>query len=348
MKTGMVLVLLLAFSLSDAQGHGKYPRAFEAFYVSLNHHGEWVRYDHDLYVWRPAQVFSGWQPYTVGQWVWTVDGWYWESDEPWGWATYHYGRWVNDDYYGWVWIPDLEWAPAWVEWRTGPACLGWTPLGPYSLIHWSFGPHWSYRTVQTHHWVFVDYKDITRHKVHKHLLASHDKRKYYDQTKEIPAGERRTFGPNCGEVERRGKIRVSETRVRKETIESKRTDSGRVSTVPRTTDQGGGRVQSPPIHRVDGERGVSSERTIAQPRTVEADRGRVPSPPMQRSDDKGRIVNRGASEQRTADRNKDHTQVPTTARVENSGRGSTERSQEGRGASTDREGRAAPRVPHQE
>ena len=62
--------------------------------------------------------------------MWTDSGWYWVSDEPWAWATYHYGRWDYDSYYGWVWVPDTEWGPSWVEWREGDEYVGWAPLPP--------------------------------------------------------------------------------------------------------------------------------------------------------------------------------------------------------------------------
>src|SRR3954464_2631010 len=42
-------------------------------------------------VWEPAQVEVGWRPYTRGRWVQSDYGWTWLSNEPWGWATYHYG-----------------------------------------------------------------------------------------------------------------------------------------------------------------------------------------------------------------------------------------------------------------
>lgn len=32
-------------------------------------------------------------------------GWTWFSDEPFGWATYHYGRWAWDSQAGWLWVP---------------------------------------------------------------------------------------------------------------------------------------------------------------------------------------------------------------------------------------------------
>jgi hypothetical protein len=237
----MGLVLLFAFNVLEADGHGRYPRAFSAFHESLRHHGEWVYYGHDVYAWRPTHVYYGWQPYTVGHWVWTVDGWYWESDEPWGWATYHYGRWAYEDYYGWVWIPDLEWGPAWVEWRSGPSCVGWAPLGPHSLFHVSIGFVWAPRVVPVHHWVFVDYGNMVKPRVHHHLLSSKDKKKHYEQTAGKNSGDRRTFGnvPDRRDVERRGNVRVTETKVRKETIDGRRPNSGQSAPAPRIIDRSG-------------------------------------------------------------------------------------------------------------
>ena len=43
----------------------------------------------------------------------------WISAESFGWATYHYGNWMYDRYQGWVWIPGLDWGPAWVDWQEG-------------------------------------------------------------------------------------------------------------------------------------------------------------------------------------------------------------------------------------
>jgi hypothetical protein len=80
--------------------------------------------------WYPGHVEAGWRPYCDGTWVWTDCGWYWQSDEPWGWACYHYGTWVLDSGVGWVWIPGIEWAPAWVYWREGGGHIGWAPCGP--------------------------------------------------------------------------------------------------------------------------------------------------------------------------------------------------------------------------
>jgi hypothetical protein len=63
----------------------------------------------------------------------------WVSDYPWGWAPFHYGRWVYDGYYGWVWAPDEVWGPAWVDWRIGGGVYGWAPLAPGISISFAFG-----------------------------------------------------------------------------------------------------------------------------------------------------------------------------------------------------------------
>ena len=101
----------------------------DVFYDGLAPYGEWVEMQDYGWSWAP-RVERGWRPYTRGQWASTDDGWYWDSDEEFGWATYHYGRWVDDPYYGWIWVPGTEWAPAWVSWRHGNGYTGWAPLPP--------------------------------------------------------------------------------------------------------------------------------------------------------------------------------------------------------------------------
>jgi hypothetical protein len=103
------------------------------FYEPLRPSGEWIEVGSYGRCWRPTIVEVGWKPYSDGHWVWTDCGWYWESDEPWAWACYHYGSWVVDSRYGWVWVPDIEWAPAWVSWRTGGGYIGWAPYGSLGI-----------------------------------------------------------------------------------------------------------------------------------------------------------------------------------------------------------------------
>lgn len=100
------------------------------FYSPLAGLGAWVNVGTYGRCWHPNGVAVGWQPYTDGSWVWTDAGWYWQSNDPWAWACYHYGSWVNDPTYGWCWIPGTTWAPAWVTWRQGGDYIGWAPYGP--------------------------------------------------------------------------------------------------------------------------------------------------------------------------------------------------------------------------
>jgi hypothetical protein len=105
-------------------------RAESDFYEPLTPHGEWVVVGSYGRCWRPARVEASWRPYCNGHWQRTEAGWYWVSDEPWAWATYHYGRWDFTDEYGWYWVPQTQWAPAWVSWHSGGGYVGWAPLQP--------------------------------------------------------------------------------------------------------------------------------------------------------------------------------------------------------------------------
>jgi hypothetical protein len=100
------------------------------FYEPLATHGSWVVVGSYGRCWRPVGVAIEWRPYCYGNWVWTDAGWSWASDEPWGRACYHYGRWAHDSEFGWIWVPGIEWAPAWVSWREGGGYVGWAPLPP--------------------------------------------------------------------------------------------------------------------------------------------------------------------------------------------------------------------------
>ena len=107
------------------------------FYDQLSPYGSWVESRSYGWVWLPSGVGADWRPYQAGHWVMTDYGWTWLSDEPFGWAAYHYGRWVNDPDYGWEWVPGTDWGPAWVSWQEGDGYCGWAPLPP--AVGWSVG-----------------------------------------------------------------------------------------------------------------------------------------------------------------------------------------------------------------
>ena len=132
--------------------------AVSMFYSDLAPYGEWIELGPGFYGWHPSIMDATWRPYTIGHWVWSDYGWYWVSAEPFGWATYHYGRWYLDDNYGWLWIPDPVWGPAWVEWRNNEDYVGWAPLPPYARFHLTVGIRFTRRWVAPFsYWSFVTY-----------------------------------------------------------------------------------------------------------------------------------------------------------------------------------------------
>ncbi len=134
--------------------------SYNTFYRKLEPHGAWFETDNYGYVWQPAEAesASNWRPYTNGRWVYTDAGWTWASDEPYGWATYHYGRWTRLRGVGWVWVPGDQWAPAWVSWRTSDDYVGWAPLPPEARFERGRGiQRWadSYYEIGPDQYVFV-------------------------------------------------------------------------------------------------------------------------------------------------------------------------------------------------
>lgn len=113
------------------------PVCIETFRPVLEPYGTWIDDAEWGLVWVPSAVIvgPGFQPYvTAGHWAYTDEGYYWVSDFEWGWATFHYGRWVSTAR-GWVWIPGARYAPAWVEWRYGGGYIGWGPMPPQWRWH---------------------------------------------------------------------------------------------------------------------------------------------------------------------------------------------------------------------
>jgi|UniRef100_A0A7C3SJA3 hypothetical protein len=111
------------------------------FYDELAPHGTWVDYDKYGPVWYPSRVEEDWRPYTNGRWIPSEQGYLFETEEPWGWATYHYGNWMPTENYGWVWVPGRTWYPNTVAWRNSPenlpvdtSYIGWAPIPPPNYV----------------------------------------------------------------------------------------------------------------------------------------------------------------------------------------------------------------------
>jgi probable HAF family extracellular repeat protein len=132
---------------------------YDVFYTRLSSdEGNWVEAGNYGYCFRP-RVSEDWRPYRDGHWVWTDHGWYWDSNERFGWATYHYGRWVNIGGTGWCWVPGHQWAPAWVSWRESDEHVGWAPLPPEAdVVHRSISS-WSdsYYDIGPAAYAFISY-----------------------------------------------------------------------------------------------------------------------------------------------------------------------------------------------
>src|ERR1700687_3808551 len=107
-------------------------------YEDLDDNGDWRPESSYGTVWFP-HVSAGWAPYREGHWAW-IDpwGWTWVDDEPWGYAPFHYGRWLSVRG-RWGWVPGpVEvrpvYAPALVVFVGGgggfAGNMGWVPLGP--------------------------------------------------------------------------------------------------------------------------------------------------------------------------------------------------------------------------
>lgn len=143
---------MLAQSQREGDGLGSSQRYVSAEMTGaedLDRNGRWEQAAEFGSVWIPYQVAPDWAPYRNGRWVWTRNwGWSWVDDAAWGFAPFHYGRWVQ---WGgrWCWAPGRYvarpvYAPALVAWVGGPVVAvsigigqrppppryGWYPLAP--------------------------------------------------------------------------------------------------------------------------------------------------------------------------------------------------------------------------
>jgi hypothetical protein len=140
--------------LEDKATSARYVTTEMTGYEDLDSYGSW-RVDNEYGpLWTPT-VASSWVPYRDGSWTW-IDpwGWTWVDNAPWGYAPFHYGRWVYVNRH-WAWAPGrhherLVWAPALVGWVGGAGWnitfrdrshrpgTGWYPLSP----HDRYVPSW--------------------------------------------------------------------------------------------------------------------------------------------------------------------------------------------------------------
>lgn len=150
--------------------------SYDTFYTKLDTYGDWRETSDYGYVFQPRQAQSrNWRPYTDGRWVYTDVGWTWISEEPFGWATYHYGRWTRLRNIGWVWVPGDEWAPAWVSWRKSDDYVGWAPLPPEARFDRRSGIHnWAdnYYDIGPDQYCFVETRQFGAPRAQRDVLPS--------------------------------------------------------------------------------------------------------------------------------------------------------------------------------
>ncbi len=205
----LVLALFAGGEMADFEkkAHAGGAFSFSLFYNSLSPYGSWVPVNGYGYGWYPAQAGPGWQPYQDGQWAWSDQGWTWISAEPWGWATYHYGRWIYDSYYGWTWIPGTTWAPAYVSWYQSPGYVGWSPLPPdnnffleigISFVDYDYGYNGGY--YDGYYGGYDGYYGGHHGKHHKHKKGH-----YYDNDYYAP-GKHCVFVPEDKFINRNAKL----------------------------------------------------------------------------------------------------------------------------------------------
>ncbi|MFZ0453415.1 MAG: DUF6600 domain-containing protein [Ignavibacteriaceae bacterium] len=199
-KIFLIAVFLVAGLAFQVNINAQVPGRFGFFYTNLAPYGSWIELNYGVNVWRPNIMQRDWSPYQDGQWIWTNDGWYWDSYEPFGWITYHYGRWYYDDYYGWIWVPDDQWAPAWVEWRYDNDYIGWAPLPPYANFSISMGIHFSINFITPYsHWHFVRYNHFCNPHISNYYIGHTYVNNFFSRTK-----YRTNYGFQDGRVVNRG------------------------------------------------------------------------------------------------------------------------------------------------
>ena len=162
------------------------------FYSSLSEDGSWTNDKEYGWSWSPAIAASdsNWRPYVDnGSWVYTDNGWYWNSGYNWGWAAFHYGRWSHREN-RWYWHPDNVWGSSWVSWRNNDNYYGWAPLTPLARTDSSGGLDVKLTTGNFDHniglserdYCFVHSNNFLEVNLHKHEIPQTEVVTIYNNT----------------------------------------------------------------------------------------------------------------------------------------------------------------------
>jgi hypothetical protein len=159
MRTYIVFAFVLGVLTAGCGGGSDTTSRQEAIpdnaFAMLDAYGTWVDLPGVGHAWQPNVAYD-WRPYVDGRWVWTDQGWFWDSAEPYAWVVYHYGTW---DTWGsrWVWIPGYIWAPAQVRWEVRDDYIGWAPMPPPGMTRQN-----PYDPGSSESWIFVPADQFTR------------------------------------------------------------------------------------------------------------------------------------------------------------------------------------------
>jgi hypothetical protein len=156
----------------DDDAYAAVPYEVQPYYHELSSYGRWVNAPGYGYVWYPYDVAPGWRPYYDGYWNYGHGGYFWVSNEPWGWAPYHYGRWGWVAGFGWCWAPGRVFGGAWVSWSWGAAYVGWAPLDYWGGPAYIGNPWYGYYDPGC--WTFVGY-DHFGHRDYRHHAVPVDR-----------------------------------------------------------------------------------------------------------------------------------------------------------------------------
>ncbi|HMK19959.1 MAG TPA: DUF6600 domain-containing protein [Chitinophagaceae bacterium] len=163
--------------------------SFQSFYDELSPYGDWISYPEYGYVWRPDNRYNDFQPYrSEGHWAWSDDGW--------------------------LWVPDYEWAPAWVVWRGGDDYYGWAPMSPGISINLYSSNRYN---VPNNYWCFAPSRYITSPHLSNYYIDRGRNTTIINHTTIInnySSNRGYVIGPSHNEVERYTGSRISPVRIR--------------------------------------------------------------------------------------------------------------------------------------
>ena len=278
--------------------------SYADFYETLAPYGQWIDDPQFGFVWSPGEDINFRPYYTNGHWVMTEYGNTWISDYPWGWACFHYGRWTYDEYYGWLWLPDGQWGPAWVSWRYGEGYYGWAPMGP---ANGSATPVTSTKC-PSDWWVFIPSRYLYSGSYYRFWYGPRDNKKYIKTSAMVTntfvkGNTSYVTGPSAAQVKQVTGAPVQVYKVRNSKNHNTRVHGEEVrmfrpEEIPKAPKMGEA-ISTPP-------RVISAPRPIHQPQAVTANSGAV-------SPFREAVISRNNGERSTPGTNINQTAEPQPA-----------------------------------